>query len=1173
MTRLERTVRLAVAVVLVVAFLPIQAAQAGIMYTWDEGGGNLYWETPGNWDVEATAPPGSLINGNGNADDDVVLANVSGSGTTVTLGSAAAVDAGSIASLVVGGGLSNMTLHLQNGAADQTNPTNLTVSGHVTLGGVDLTDPLNPVDRWAQITVGNNKNATMTIDGNIYAGSPADNDIVVNTTNTTVGLTLNGDIDPSDAASLYPNNIDLTINRGAFIWTGTLARVDELNIVDTAPGANTTVTNSWTLGPGQTIVTGERTDVGRNSAGNAVGGTSAKTTVDATWNIYGGTAILNDSEALVIGNVANDPKNTRVWSAIGVVNVGDPSEPAQISTLTLNGEMKVAPSQNDSQTGTQSTTGTLNVYNPGSTVTINGGVEMAANGDEVGSALATININDGLVTIYKHIEDSTANTSIINLNGGRLHLGTPTVITAPNAANAPRAVDTFTMMDGATLQMTLSGLALPLTVNTTLDLESGGDTGDNARIDLRVAADEIVDTTDIVEWDNGAGTGLWDANAANWLPDMLPSQAADPVVNGANYVIIDGTTATAAPGNNLANAALVGPDAANWALDIVTNPQQLQATRTGPTLGAGPATATISDPGDVVGRTTDLLIGKVTGYGFDAAALEIYDGSLTLNDPLDLAEPNLIIEGDASTARADQDILVAGGALTINGNLDFGGVPGVGTGGTFRMTGGSTTILGAITYTSTGGAAQVYIGGGTLTVAGDITCKSFRTGDGIGSNGAYTVTNGQLLTTTGYLVVGASGTGALTMDNGAVVDVQSQIRIGEDATATGTMIMNGGYLSNTGATEVGMNGVGTLEIRAGIAHLEGGELRVGTNAGASGTLKIGEGGGNPTVYVPQTEVPQNGGDGTPSVFEMHSGTWYQESGNFVQGQVDGVQSTATVYGGTMDLTGSLGTLTGQWNINKGIHTATILGGQVLVGGAMQFTNSATSSLTFTIGDNLGANPLVEIGINDNSGIAYRNNGTDTLNLRSGTLDLTGGIIDADTTGTNAFNWTGGTLKNVSEFQGNLVQDDTDSASLLVIGSTPGTMNVTGNYTLSGGDVQMELLVDPNGGGTKGVDWDLLNVTGTAAFNSGGKIALDLGSYVPVLDDTWDIVDAATITSDYADIADLFDTTGADPGTGQSWDFSNFTTDGTVKIVPEPATLALLGLGAAASLVLRRHRQA
>jgi len=1164
MSRTNRLIQCLVAVLLVAAFLPIQAAQAGIMYTWD-GDTSQVWNVATNWNVgdppaDPTNPPGSNINGSGGTvvDDEVVLFNPTTSGKTVSLSGGAGVDVGTIASLVIGGGGGYMTLK-PNATGD-----NLTITGDVTLGGVDPAD--GTTQRPGNISLSqNNTTLTVSIGGNIVSGGTADNDIIVNDNNGT--LTLAGDIDPGGA-----HEIDFTLNRGTFTWTGTTMNIEELNIVETATNG---VNNTFTIGAGQTVTASARADVGRNTAtGNT------QRTVTGHMHIYGGTFVSTTTgESLVLGNVGADAKYSKNYhTAKGYVVVGDPAEPDQVSTMTLAGEMKVAPYQKQSVAGKQTAIGALTVNNAGSTVTIYGGVEMAANGnatndyvDGTGSSTATITINDGLVEIWKHLEDSPAgkNQSTINLNGGRLHLASAGTITAPCADNKPRAVDTYNMADGATLQMTLSGQALPLTVNTTLDLEANGDTGGNAQIDLRTGVDAVVDPTEVVEWDGGAGTGLWDANAANWAPDMLPNQAAAPLVNGTTYVIIDGTTATVA---NLANAALVGPEAANWALDIVTNPAQLQATYNGPTIGTGPGTATISDATDVVGRTTDLLIGKVAGYGFDAAALEIYDGSLTLDDPTDTAEPNLIIEGDSGTSRTDQDVLVAGGALTINGNLDFGSVPGVGTGGTFRMTGGSTTILGAITYPGTG-TSQVYVDGGTLTVAGDITCKSFRTGDNAGSTGTYTVPNGQTLTTTGYLQPGLEGNGTLIIEDGATVNAGTGFRVAQEASSVGSVIMNGGNLNVlNSASDIGYDGAGVLEIRAGTATLTGGETHAGTNAGSTGTIKVGEFGGAPTVYSVQVEVPQDGGDVTPSTFEMWSGTWYVEADNFLQGQTDTSQSVVTIHGGTIDLTGSAGTHTGNWNANKGIHTTDILGGLVRIGGKLQLTKSAASSLTFTIGDNLGADPTVLVGINvDGLTIDYRNLGADTVNLRSGTLDLTGGNMNpGGATGTNAFNWTGGTLKNVGTFTGDLTQDDTDSPSLLVIGNSPGQMNVTGDYTLQGGDIEMELLVDPSSG-TKGVDWDLLNVTGTAAFNSGGQIILDLGSYIPALDDAWDIVDAATITTDYANIADLFDTTNADPGAGLAWDFSNFTTDGTVKVVPEPATLALLSLGAAASLVLRRRR--
>jgi len=1141
----ERVFRLLVAVGLVVGFLPVRAAEASIIYTFDGGAthDNYVWTTAANWDNEGTAPPGSLINGDG-ATDDIVIIDTTyiAGGKTILL---SGTDAGTIDSLVVGGGNGNVTLKLQNDGAG------LVITNDVTLGGVDPAD--GTTQRIGNLAIGNDKNVTMTINGNIVSGGTADNDVTLNTKQT---VTLAGDIDPGGA-----HEIDLHINRGTLTWNGTVMNVEEFDVVDIG-GAN--VTNTWTIGTGQTVTASARADVGRNSSGAS---NNDKTT-NGTLNIYGGSFISTSTgESLVIGNVSSDVNTaTKHHTATGTVNVGNPAEPLQVSTMTLAGELKVGPNQNNSASGNgdQIATGIVNVHNPGSTVTINGGVEMAANGvDTTGSSTATLNIYDGLVTIYKHIEDAAAaqNQSTINLEGGRLHLATPTLVTAPNAANAPRAVDTFKMKDGATLQMTLSDQALPLTVNTTLDLEDGGDTGGNALIDLDIASDVIADPTDVVEWDGGAGTGQWDANATNWAPDVLPSQAADPIVNGVNYVIIDGTTATAAPLNNLANAALVPADAGTWALDIVTNPQQLQATRTGPTLGCGPAKATLSDAGDVVTRTTDLKVGEVVGHTFDAAALEIHDGSLTV-------QTNLLIEGDNTTEPADQEVLVAGGALTVDGDLEFGTEPGVGTGGTFRQTGGTTHVKGQIT-TSGSGAAQVFIDGGTLTVDGNLTCKTFRTGHEAGKTGTYTVPSGQTLLTSGYLVSGNNGTGALTISNGAVVQTDGQFRIGAGATGDGTVIMNGGTLTVTDdITAVGISGKGLLEIKAGTATF-GNEVKAGDGGTGDGTIKVGEGGGNPTVTVSggNTEIPE---DGT-GAFELYSGTWYHEDNNFVQGQSDGAVSTVTIHSGTIDLTGTAGTHTGQWNVNKGTHTTDILGGLIRMGSSMQLTNSAASRVIITIGDDSGANPTVLVGINNNAGINYRNNGTDTINLRSGTLDLTGGVIDADTTGTNAFNWTGGVLKDVKEFQGNLAQDNTDSDSLLVIGNSPGTMTVTGNYTLNGGNIDMELLVDP-ATGVKGTDWDLLDVTGTAAFNRDGQIALDLGTYAAQLNDSWDIVDAAAITTDYATIGDLFDVTNAALGTDLTWDFSQFTTDGTVTVTPEPATMTLLGIGLAGAALLRRRRR-
>jgi len=1223
--------------------LAIPHADAGLIYTWDRGAATDAWATNTNWDVGGADPltaPGSAYSG---FMDDRVIITAASVGAAVTVNLPA--DAGTIDSLIIGGGGYASTLSLNNAASV------LTVTNNVTLGALDGTN-----QRAGDLNVGNNNAATMTVSGNIVSGSTGDHDLTINGTGATLNLA--GDID-----TLGTNRIDLWIHRGTqrLVLTGAGAQalnVQEFHLADIGAA---TVTAEWTLGPNKTLIASERGDIGRNSSG---AGEGTNRTATGTLNIYGGTATFAE---FVLGNVSNQPTTAaRTQTAIGTVKVGDAGN---AGTLTVNGELRLAPVQNLKVGGGQGVgTGALVVNNAGSVVNLNGGLEMAANSTDNTQATATVTVNAGLVNVYNHVEDGVG-ASTINLGGGTLHLATPTTVTF-------RAVDTFNMEDGATLRMTVTGQAMPLTGKTAIDLQKSGDVGGgSALFDLRNGPPDIlVSTAESVEW--VGGTGTWDATASNWSLNVIPSQAAVPLISGVTKLtLLDGGGNNIA---NLANAALAGPEAGNWTLDT-SDPTKLRADYVGANTGFGPVRATISDAADVVSRNTDLVILNAAGQGADASQLDISDGSLTLNPA---GATDLILGGAGATGNVNQ----TGGTVSIGGVLQFGkGNPGD-NGGLYRLAGGSLTVNGddglgnSVTMPDTSiGSAGLYIDGGTLTAAGNILVRGFRVGDAEGSNASYALPDGRTLRAVDDLIVGEYGSaamtvggggagaavtvgddlfvahadptagttvGSLTINQNSVVNVGDQVRMGGSNGSTSTLTLNGGTLitggtfvdsdedgsssvlninsgtlsvggimylgddqtAKTGQSQVnigvgggapnvsvgqlrvgwwsastlvmesgtltsaqgvaGGNATGAWEIRAGTATFTG-EVKAGDVAGSNGTIKVGQFGGNPTIYVSggNTEIPE---DGT-GTFELYSGAWYQQDNNFVQGQSDAAKSTVKIFGGTLDLTGLAGTHTGQWNVNDGTSTTDILGGLVRIGGALQLTDENDDFLVFTIGDNLGASPLVLVGINGTDGINYRNNGTDTINFRSGTLDLTGGVIDADTTGANAFNWTGGTLKDVSQFQGSLVQGNADSPSLLKIGASPGAMSVTADYTLdNAGTHESTLEVELFGmGGVAGADYDFLSVTGTATFYATSDIDLILYGYTPVLGDMWDILDAGAIVV-VGNVNDLFDTSQAPLDPGLFWDFSNFATDGTIGVTPEPATLALLGLGAAAALVLRRR---
>jgi len=1049
-------------------------------YTYDNGAGGLTWSLAGNWDPDvggAGTGPGSLLNGSGATNDIVRIFNDSfTAGSTVDLDS---VDAGTIGSLQIGGGSLDhaTTLRLEVGGA------RLTISGDVTLGAVGGTGGTTQL--LGNLNVGNNTAANVTILGNILSGSTADNDVVVNGSGGVNGLTLGGNIDMAGV-----NRIDVTIQRGVLNWTGAEMHVQEFNVVD---ASNANVTSSWTLNPGQLLEASVRSDIGRNGST----ATQGSKTTDGTLNIFG-TATFTAADALVLGNTGGNANSTNMHQATGTVNVGDATRPG---TLVVQGEIRLGPGQDGAN---NRSTGNLVIDNAGSVVTLQGGIEMAANSTANALQTANVTIHNGLVTIYKHVEDGSG-TSTINLNGGTLHLATP----FPTGKVVNRGVDNLNFAGGV-LRFTHAGRGGLTKFDggaVVLSTTPGG-----SQFDLvPESVAPLVDTSTRIEWVGNTGAwdaspvGKWDANpaAGNQMQYILPSQGAQALYGGLTFTLVEETGDDLSIANR-ANAALTAASDVDWDLDL-TDAGKVKAVFSGGVSGRGAATAVIDGAASVVTRTGDLLIAPDNALAPDAAALEVSNsGSLTVSN-------NLVINGNSATDSTVQEVLLAGGTLNVNNHLVFGGSAGA-PGGIFRMTGGTLNVAGSVVEGLADGtpdanvqSAQFFVdadldnayGGGdqgNLTVGGEIVVQSFRLADNVGSVGSFTLGLGKSLTTTGTLGPGDAGNGTLVNNGGTISADNFQIARRGTGNGVFTQLAGTTTVTGSGGTDVGVaaGSVGALNITGGEFRGLGDGIIGALNATASSAITVGGSGLNPLVVTQGDNLTVAlSGAGT---FAMRDGTILLNSNNLLVAANAGAAGTAAVHGGTIDMRGEAKTHTGQLVLaNSGTGSFTIHGGTMVIANDINGGNAGSGAGSYTQN---GGDVFVRRDLVTRSG----SSAADTIHLAGGNLifgnalGLFQGVDetnDLDFAGSgDVFHWTGGTLGGVDNVVGVANLGDTGAGDagvfhqkggmFIVVGGMPTTIN--GHYAIDGGATINANFIASAPGAALIID-NAATATATATFHS------------------------------------------------------------------------------------------
>jgi hypothetical protein len=539
----------------------------------------------------------------------------------------------------------------------------------------------------------------------------------------------------------------------------------------------------------------------------------------------------------------------------------------------------------------------------------------------------------------------------------------------------------------------------------------------------------------------------------------------------------------------------------------------------------------------------------------------------------------------AGSSAADATFTMTGGTLSLDnvqgGGLYVGNDPQNATTpfnrGFFNQSGGVTTNSGVLQLGINTKAGAVSIGSlsltsGTFTQAG--VTQVGVSGSGTGVVGTMAVSGGRFTTTGAFFVGGTSsiynvggavsvtGSGVFTGTNAGRNVTVSVSRAANDATAgNNTFLVDGG----TAAIDVlNVYRSGTFTVSAGQATVNSALLLSGTAGGGAagrltgGTLLVQSGSNTATFTVGQNaSFTQSGGSATVDSatitaaganFALQAGTF--TAGGFTASQPVAVDGTLNLNGATS----SIGAVSGDGTIGRSAAGS----------GILSIGDATNSTFAGSIANALGTLGLTKTGAGTVT-LTGTSTYTGATTVSAGSL-LVNGQLGSTAVTVNS----GATLGGSGSIGGSVTNN-----GLLSPGNSPGQLSLADLVLGGTGTVLMEIQ-----GTTVGTEYDQISLTGSLTY--GGVMQLDLSqtfadntSFNLFTGFTAGSGDFSSITSvgsaytglSFTRIGNLW-TSGTAAG-GQSLEFNQTT--GTLVIVPEPAALALAGLGIAVAAWARRRK--
>lgn len=358
--------------------------------------------------------------------------------------------------------------------------------------------------------------------------------------------------------------------------------------------------------------------------------------------------------------------------------------------------------------------------------------------------------------------------------------------------------------------------------------------------------------------------------------------------------------------------------------------------------------------------------------------------------------------------------------------------------------------------------------------------------------------------------IGMFNTATLKIINGGVLTTNGSGLLGETS-GTGTVEIDGAgsHWSSAGGVTVGFMGIGILKVsNGGKLTASGGAGSIVLNAGDGsdgGQLIIGAGGTAPGV-VEAAEVTDGGGGvnagASALVFEHNqTATPYVFSPNV----------SASIFHNGVGTTQIAGTISNR--PGDGFNYVGVSQGILILSGNNTYAGGTTV--------NAGATLIV-------SNVTGSGTGTSLVQVNSGATLAGTGTINGDTT-----------------INGILASGDSSD------GISDG-LTFNSNLTLAGPSTTTIFTI------SAGANYDNIIVNSANSLTLNGTIKIVLNGYTPNMGDTFDFFDFNTANLQNNGV--VFDFSQAQLDPGLSWNTSNFSIDGTISVIPEPSTWALMAIG-------------